>query len=63
MNFFDQIYLTIGIALGLPMAIIALLNWMLRNRGGFARGWAGTIFVGICWAAGMAIIVLKARGG
>jgi len=62
MNFFDQTYLTIGVVLGLPMAMVALLNWTLRNRGGFARGWAGAIFVGICWAAGLVIIALKARG-
>ena len=56
MNFSDQTYLALGITLG-------LLNWVLRNHGGFARGWAGAIFVGICWAAGLAIIVVKTFGG
>ena len=62
MNLSDQTYLILGIVLGLPMVIVALLNWVLRNHGGFARGWAGAIFVGICWAAGMTIIVFKAIG-
>lgn len=63
MNFFDQTYLTIGIVLSLPMMMVALLNWALRNHGGFARGWTGAIFVGICWVASMVVIVLKARSG
>ncbi len=62
MNLSDQTYLIVGVALGLPMAIVALLNWLLRNHGGFARGWAGAIFVGLCWAVGMAIIVTRAVG-
>ena len=63
MNFSDQTYLALGIMLGLPMVMLGLLNWVLRNHGGFARGWAGAIFVGICWAAGLAIIIFKTFGG
>lgn len=62
MNLSDQLYLILAVVLGLPMVVVALLNWLLRNRGGFARGWAGAIFVGMCWAAGMALIVSKALG-
>lgn len=62
MNLSDQIYLILGVVLGLPMLVVALLNWLLRNHGGFARGWAGAIFVGICWAAGMILIVSKVVG-
>lgn len=62
MNLSDQLFLILGIILCLPMAVVALLNWLLRNRGGFARGWAGAIFVGMCWIAGMALIVFKALG-
>ncbi|MBS0516362.1 MAG: hypothetical protein JSS16_12925 [Proteobacteria bacterium] len=60
MNLFDPIYLVLGIALGLPMAILALLNWLLRKRGGFARGWAGAIFLGLCLCVGIVLIVVKA---
>ncbi|MBS0582143.1 MAG: hypothetical protein JSS42_03475 [Proteobacteria bacterium] len=63
MDFSDRTYLILGILLGLPMLVVALLNWVLRNRGGFARGWAGAILVGICWVVGLALILLKARGG
>ena len=37
MNLSDQTYLILGIVLGLPMVIVALLNWVLRNHGGFAQ--------------------------
>lgn len=59
MNLSNQIYVILGIALALPMAIVALLNWLLRDRGGFARGWAGAIFVGMCWTLGMILIVAR----
>ncbi len=62
MNLSDRFYLILGIVLALPMIVVALLNLLLRNRGGFARGWAGAIFVGMCWAAGMALIVFKVVG-
>jgi len=42
--------------------IVASLNWLLRNHGGFARGGAGAIFVSMRWAAGMTLIVFKAVG-
>jgi hypothetical protein len=60
MNLSDQTYLLIGAVLGLPMLIVAALNLLLRNRGGFARGWAGAIFVTLCWTVGMVLIVTRA---
>jgi hypothetical protein len=62
MNLSNQIYLILGAVLGLPMVVVALLNWLLRDRGGFARGWAGAIFVALCWTVGMIIIVTRAVG-
>lgn len=59
MNLSDQTYLLIGLVIAAPMAIVATLNWLLRNRGGFARGWASTIFVGLCWAVGIILIVTR----
>lgn len=59
MNLSNQIYVLLGLVLALPMAVVALLNWLLRNRGGFARGWAGAIFVAMCWIAGMILIVTR----
>lgn len=59
LNLSDQLYLLLGLALGLPMAVVALFNWLFRHRGGFARGWAGAIFVGLCWATGMVLILSR----
>lgn len=62
MNLSDQTYLIIGAVIALPIAIVVMLNWLLRNRGGFARGWAGAVFVGLCWTVAMAIIVTRTIG-
>ena len=62
MNLSDQIYLILGVVLAVPMIVVASLNWLLRNHGGFARGGAGAIFVSMRWAGGMTLIVFKAVG-
>jgi len=59
MNLSDPVYLILGIALALPMAIVALLNWLLRKRGGFLRGWSSAVFVGACWVAAMILVVYR----
>ncbi|MFT3791777.1 MAG: hypothetical protein QM741_12050 [Rudaea sp.] len=59
MNFSDPTYLILALALALPMAILAVLNGLLRERGGFLRGWAGAIFVGLCWMAALGFIVRR----
>jgi hypothetical protein len=60
-NLSDPVYLVLALLLGVPMITVALLNWLLRNRGGFARGWAGAAFVILCWGAGLALILIKAK--
>jgi|GEM_PF-1453812 len=47
----------IGIALAIPLAVVAILNWSFSRRGGFIRGWAGALFIGICWIAGLLLIL------
>jgi hypothetical protein len=59
MNFSDESLLYLGVALAMPIATLTIVNWMRRDRGGFARGWTGAIFIGICWIAGLAFIIEK----
>jgi hypothetical protein len=61
MNLSDPVYLILALALGLPVIAVALLNWLLRNRGGFARGWAGAAFVILCLGAGLALILIRTK--
>jgi len=51
----------IAIVLLAVMSVVGLLNWLNRRHGGFARGWAGAIFIGICWMGAIAVILLKVR--
>ncbi|MDR3387574.1 MAG: hypothetical protein P4L92_11015 [Rudaea sp.] len=59
MNFSDESLVVLVIALALPMAVLAALNWIFRKRGGVAKGWAGAVFIGICWVAAMVIIIQR----
>ena len=49
----------LGVVLAVVMGGIALANWLNRRHGGFLRGWAGAVFIGICWFAAIVAIVLK----
>lgn len=59
MNFSDEALVYLGVALAVPLAAVALLNWIFRKRGGFARGWTGAFFIGICWIAALVFIIEK----
>ena len=48
-----------AVILAAIMACVALINWLLRRRGGFARGWSAAIFIAACWVAGIATIYLR----
>lgn len=52
----------LGIVLAVVMGAIALGNWLNRRHGGFLRGWAGAVFIGICWIAAITVIVLRVAG-
>ena len=60
MNFSDPALLYLAVALAVPIAAMAMLNWALRNRGGFAKGWTGAVFIGICWVAAIVVIINRA---
>jgi len=49
----------LAIVLAIVMGAIALGNWLNRRHGGFLRGWAGAVFIGICWIAAIAVIFIK----
>lgn len=51
----------LGIVLAVLMGVVELINWLNRRHGGFMRGWAGALFIGVCWAAALAMIVLRVR--
>jgi len=54
-NALQILFLTLAIV----MAVVGALNWLNRRHGGFARGWAGAIFIGICWGAAILVIWTK----
>jgi len=55
--FTDNFLIILAIVLAILLGITALANWLLRSRGGFLKGWAGAVFIGACWIAGLALIV------
>ena len=60
---FSAAYLQIlALTLALLMGTIALVNWLNRRHGGFLKGWAGMVFIAVCWIATLVFIVLRARG-
>jgi hypothetical protein len=61
MDFSDKYLLWLAVFLAVLMGLVELANWLNRKHGGFVRGWAGAIFITVCWVAAMAMIVLKLR--
>lgn len=60
---FSNAYLQIfGVALAVLMGAIALVNWLNRRHGGFLKGWAGMVFIAVCWIAALLFIALRVRG-
>lgn len=62
MDFSDAYLKTLGIIVALLMGSVALANWLNRRHGGFMKGWAGALFIAVCWSAGMVFIFLKVHG-
>lgn len=62
MNLSDQFYLLLSIALVLPIALLLLLNFLMRNHGGFAKGWASGVFILVCWVAALLLILWRVSG-
>jgi hypothetical protein len=58
-DFSDKYLQLLGAILALSMALVATVNWLNRKHGGFAKGWAGAIFIGVCWIGALLVIVLK----
>ena len=59
MSFSDKYLQMLGAVLAVSMAIVAAANWLNRKHGGFARGWAGAIFIAVCWFGALSVIVYK----
>jgi len=59
MDFSDRYLVLLGAILAMLTGLVALVNWLNRKHGGFVRGWAGAIFIGVCWLAALVFIVLK----
>ena len=62
MDFSDKYMQVLGVILALSMGLIAAVNWLNRKHGGFVKGWAGAVFIAICWFGAMAWIVLRLKG-
>lgn len=62
MDFSDANLQILGMALAVLMGAIALANWLNRRHGGFLKGWAGMVFIAVCWIAALVLIALRARG-
>lgn len=42
-----------------PVAVIGLLDWCYRKRGGVDKGWGGALMVGLCLITGLVIILKR----
>lgn len=47
------------VLIALPIAVIGLLNWHYRKRGGVDPGWGGVLLVSLCLIVGLVTIVMK----
>ncbi len=62
MDFSDGYLQILALFLAVLMGAVELANWLNRRHGGFVRGWASAIFIGVCWIAALAMIMLRVRG-
>jgi hypothetical protein len=49
--------------LAFPVVTIAVLNWIMRKRGGIGSGWGGAMFVALCWITAIGVILSKTTRG
>lgn len=61
MDFSDPYLQILALGLALLMGAIALVNWLNRRHGGFLKGWAGMVFIAVCWIAALIFIALRVR--
>ena len=59
MNYSDEFLIQLCAALAVPIALLTILNWIFRKRGGIAKGWTGAVFIGICWVASLLLILKR----
>ncbi|MET0225149.1 MAG: hypothetical protein ABW187_01790 [Dokdonella sp.] len=59
MNLSSHTLLLLAVLLAAPVVVVALVNLIFRPSGGIAKGLGGALFIGLCWAATIALIVQK----
>lgn len=59
MDLSNQTLLLLGVLLATPVVVVAIVNLIFHPRDGIARGFGGALFIGLCWVATIALIVLK----
>ena len=62
MDFSNPFLQAIAVVMALLMSLVAAVNWLNRRHGGFMRGWSGAVFIGVCWIAAIALIMMKVQG-
>ncbi|MBS0431849.1 MAG: hypothetical protein JSS21_05540 [Proteobacteria bacterium] len=56
-----KVWITLLIVLGCPVLVVALLNVLLRNRGGISPGWGGVLVVLLAGVMAVLLILDKIR--
>ncbi len=46
----------------LPFAVIGLLKWHYRKRGGVDNSWGGALMISLCLLVGLVVILTKVWG-
>lgn len=57
MNFSDETYLWLALAIGGPVSLLLMIDFGLRKRGTFMTGWVGAAVIVMAWCAGIALIL------
>ncbi len=59
MDLSNQTLLLLVVLLATPVVLVAIINLIFHPRNGLAKGFGGALFIGLCWAATIALIVQK----
>ncbi|WP_024889071.1 hypothetical protein [Luteimonas huabeiensis] len=59
MHLNDVTWILVVLLIAVPVLIVAALRFAFRHRGGIGTGIGGAIFVTLCWATALAIILYR----